>query len=404
MGLKRVLIVTSIIVTLLWFFAQVVVIVLYWDKPQYSDAANYLAFANQAAKASSWYPTAEMFNNNAWIANTGYINLLVLNLKLFGTTAWVALQQLVLNVLLLLSFARIVKDVSGETVARLAVIIFCLLPSNILVVVCRMSDVPCVALLMLSFAIIRPDWRYILASGIIAALANWVRPIGTMYWPSLFLFAILKKAPIKCYVAYVAGIAVTMAAIGCLTYSSCGYPLTGSTTKGTNMIMGCWDGAQGRYDDEVFSPGNSGYIEPELGYNVVERDSCLTTRSVEWILNNPKKFLTLVPKKMFYLWGHDSYAEFVLKPNPDHSLTHQMVLSIPYYLLLMLSVCGIWMRRRNLFGISGIILLPVILGCGAHILMYGGGRYHYPLLPPLIYFAAVALWFMFRKYSATRLS
>ncbi len=393
MGLKRALSVSAVCVGALWIVAQIVVICIYWGEPQYSDAANYLDFARQAAAASSWYPTVEMFNNNAWIANTGYINLLVLNLKLFGTAVWVGPQQLVFNIILLLSFYKVVRELGGETLAKVAVIIFCLLPSNVITVAGRMSDIPCVALLMLSFAVIRRDWRCIMLAGIISAIANWIRPIGTMYWPSLLLFALLKKSPVKYYVSYAAGVAIVMVGIMTLTYSSCGYPLSGSTTKGTNMIMGCWDQATGKYDDVVFDSGNPGYIDPELKYNVVERDSCLSARSVDWIIHNPIRWVSLVPKKMFYLWGHDSYAEFVLEENPDHSLSHQMALSGVYYMVLALSVWGIWLKRKDLFGISGIVLLPVLLGCAAHSLMYGGGRYHYPLMPPLIYFASVAVEF-----------
>ncbi len=384
----------ALAVSLLWVVAQIVVLIVYWGAPQYSDAANYLAFAREAVAHNSWYPTAEMFRHNMWIANTGYVNLLVANLKLFGTTLFVGPEQLIFNILLLVSFRKIVEELGGKVLANVCVILFCLLPSNVMIVVGWMSDVPCVSLMMCSFALVRNDIRYLVIAGMLGAIANWMRPIGMIYWPSLVLMAIVKKAPLKSYVAYAGGAAVVIAAIMCLTYRTCGYPLAGSTTKGTNMMMGCWDGAKGNYDIAVFKEGNPGYISPECEYNAVQNDSCLSARSTEWILSNPGKTISLIPNKMFYLWGHDCYYGSVLSDNPDKRLSTEATFSIVYYIVLVLSLIGLWHQRRQLWGCAGIVLLPVLLGCGMHVLMYGGARYHYPLMLPVIYFAGVGALFI----------
>ncbi|MCH5221971.1 MAG: hypothetical protein J1F05_06595 [Muribaculaceae bacterium] len=374
-----------------WIIAQIVLIVNFWGTPQFSDAANYSEFAHEAWRSGSWYPTAKMFSEYAWIANTGYINFLILNLKFFGTLNLVGIEQLLLNIILLCGFVRLVRIFVGVDVAYVAAILFCLLPSNMMVTPAYMSELLCVSLMVLSFNILKRKYAMVLLSGVLMIIANWVRPIALIFVPALMLYAVINRAKLKYWFAYGLGLAVGLAAIMLFTYSVCGHPLSSSTTKGTNMIIGCWDGATGKYDSVVFEEGNPGYIDPALSYNVVQKDSLLTIRSVEWIKSNPGKFLKLIPSKVAYLWGSDIYADKVLSDKEAQYTQRQRAMgSMVYYAILLLSVCGVWNSRKQLWGSIGVALLPVILGTGMHMLMYGGLRYHYPMMICIIYFAALA--------------
>lgn len=386
------------VVVCLWVMAQIAVIVYRWNAPVFSDAANYYMFATEAFDAGSWYPTAAQMNCNAWIANTGYINFLVANLYVFGTFVFVAVEQLLLNCLLLFSIWKLAGRFADRATASWAVIVYCVLPSNILCVTVPMSDLFCISLFMASAVMMRRNGWWLLAAGAVAALANWARPVGMIYWPSVAILGWLLTRHTSSlrrfagYAAiYIAGVVAVDGAIMALTYSSSGVALAGSTTKGTNMIMGCNDDADGAYNDAVFAPGKPGYIAAgEM--DAVARDKELTRRSVEWVLAHPARFVALAPVKVFRLWCGDYYNNKIYQNGDEKdSMTTIALFSLTYYAALLLSLFGIWKLRRSLWGYAGAILLPVILGTGLHVIMYGGMRYHYPMMPSVIFFAAVGL-------------
>ena len=391
------------VVFLLWLTTQVVLVIRLWGGWYYSDAANYIRFAQEVVEASSWYPTTSQFYNNLWIANTGYINFLALNLRIFGSFSQVGLIQILLNVILLWGVYRLTCKLTCETVGKLSVILFCILPSNIMNAPAILSDLLCMALIIPSMSIMKRNCAVLFIAGVLMVLGNWVRPIAIIFLPSIVIYAIWVKTKFKYYLAYGAGMAVIYCLILSFTWNSCGYALGGSTTKGTNMIIGCWNGADGGYSQEVFKEGNPGYIENSEHINAVEKDKILTIRSVEWIISNPGKFLKLIPRKLGQLWGADVYSDKVYL-SEDEALTmkQRVLFSIPYYLILILAAIGLWINRRAIIGVCGLVLLPIILGSGMHILMYGGLRYHYPMMPSVIFLSALGLYYLIKKKSVLR--
>jgi len=383
---------------MLWLMAQIAVIITCWGAPQFSDAANYARFAYEAVAAHAIYPTAEQFHND-WVANTGYINFLVLNLYIFGTLDFVPVQQLLLNCLLLWSIRKLALRFGNSDIANFAVVIFCLLPSNVMDVQTHMSDLFCCAVFIWSIVLMRSKAGWLMLAGAVAAIANWARPVGLIFWPSVLIAGLMichdkhfsRGRTLALAASYIAGVVAVGAIISASTYASCGYPLHGSTTKGTNMIIGCNDKATGEYNDIVFQPGEYGYVDPSERLNAVQRDKELTRRSIEWIMANPVQFLKIAPAKVFRLWCGDFYSNKVLEPpvGSKTPLTAIGLWSLTYYIALLLAIVGIWKSRRNLLGYAGVILLPLLLGTGMHLLMYGGMRYHYPMMASIYFFAAV---------------
>lgn len=392
---KRCVQIATIISLISWLIAQLILIVHFWEAPLYSDAANYAQFAREAVEASSWYPTVQQFNENYWIANTGYINFLAANLYIFGSLHFVAIEQLILNALLLYSLWKLTNRFGGDIAGQFMVILFCLLPSNITVVPALMSDLLCMALIFFSIALLNRNPWVVALCGVLMILGNWVRPIAVVFLPSIILYAIIRRIPIKLWISYFGGMVIPLCLILVMTNHSCGHPLAGSTTKGANMIIGCWDGADGGYGNIVFEPQNPGNIIFSTEMNVVEKDSEMTKRSLNWIISNPGKFIKLIPMKMVRLWIADTYADKVmLSDDRAFSNNKRMLYSLPYYFILLLGLYGLWRVRKELLGIPGLILLPIILGSGMHILMYGGMRYHYPMMPCVLYFAALGLCYL----------
>ena len=54
-------------------------------------------------------------------------------------------------------------------------------------------------------------------------------------------------------------------------------------------------------------------------------------------------------------------------------------------------IVALWRLRKKLWGYWGVFLLPVILACGMHGILYGGMRYHYPYVPIVILYATIGL-------------
>ena len=52
---------------------------------------------------------------------------------------------------------------------------------------------------------------------------------------------------------------------------------------------------------------------------------------------------------------------------------------------------GLWKLRKKIWGYWGVFLLPIILACGMHCVLYGGMRYHYPYVPIMILYATIGL-------------
>ena len=385
----------------LWAIGQIILLILLANKPQYSDALNYSNFARDAVVAGSWYPTIHNFSDDYWVANTGYINFLILNLKIFGSLALVGVEQLFFNCIILWSLWKLARKFGGEKVGYVAVVLFCILPSNIMSTPVYMSDMLCMALILFSFAVCGRQWWTIVLSGALLTLGNWVRPIAPVFFPSLILYALMRREKPMRWIYYVAGMTIVYIGILGVTYNSCGHPLGGSTTKGCNMLIGNWDGADGSYTDEVFKPGNPGHPLVEPGLNTVQKDSLLTRRAIDWIIDNPGRFIALMPAKAAHLWVADIYAQKCFQPKDEGFSKVTIVgLSAIYYIVLLLCACGIWHERRRLWGMSGVLLLPVILGTGMHFLMYGGMRYHYPMMFSVIYFAAIGLENLISRHSS----
>ncbi len=120
------------------------------------------------------------------------------------------------------------------------------------------------------------------------------------------------------------------------------------------------------------------------------------SRSIDWIKENPGKYILYTPVKMARLWWADSYSHLFLEDNKTEKsnishITDIIVHSIGYYIVLILFCIGIFKLGRQIWGYWGIFLIPVIAGCFMHIITYGGMRYHYPFMPIIIFYAAIGI-------------
>lgn len=382
----------SLLAVVLWIAAQLAVALCCDISPQYSDAATYQRLAADTVAADLWYPTSSQLISEIYIFNPGYVNLLVLWLKLFGSLSGLQFFNILLNCVLLICVFAVSRRIAGERCAYICIIFFCLLPSNIFIVAATMSDLFFCFLLFLSLCLFRNRPWSMFLSGMALAAANYVRPIALLFLAAMFLLVIVQRNnwSIRACASFICGGLLLTGAIIAFNRNINGHTIVGGSTGGVNLIMGANDHADGSYNGEVFRPGNPGYINPESGMDVFAKDSLWMAEAKLWIKENPARFIAFAPVKLARLWAGDCYHDLVLRPGAL-PVWVKVLTSLPYYMIFGLALWGIWLKRRELTGAWGIYLLPVLLACAMHALMYGGMRYHYPFMPILILFASVAV-------------
>ncbi len=382
------------VVVFLWFVAQFITVAVYWDLPAYSDSEVYRQLALESSSAG-WYPLVQHLSSKNYIFNPGYVNFLILYLKVFGTFSGIGILNICLNCALLWSVYDITTRLTSRKMSYLAVIFFCILPSNILVVAVTMSDLFFAALIYTAISLFRRNPWAIFAAGILTGMANYVRPIALLFVVSMVLYAIVRKYRIINLLQFFAGMLAVTALVGIMNYHMTGKTFVSGSTAGVNLIMGANPDADGSYNDAVFNPGHIGHISQDR-CNVFEKDSIWKSRAVEWIKENPAEYLGLAPVKLARLWLGDSYHDLVLSPQRWSALLKALT-SLPYYFLCIMAFVGLWRRRHGILGVWGIYFLPVLGVSAMHMLLYGGMRYHHPFIPIIILFATQAF---FRSDSA----
>lgn len=377
----------SAIFVIIWLIAQIAVVTIFWDLPAYSDSAAYRRLALESSDVG-WYPLINHLYTENYIFNPGYVNFLVLYLRVFGSFTGIGIVNICLNALLLWAVYDIVRKLSTQKAAYLAVIFFCLLPSNILIAAVTMSDLFFAVLMYLAISLFRRNPWTMLAAGLLTGLANYVRPVAILFIVPLVLYAIVRKFGIKPVTVFFTGMLTLTALIGLINRQMTNEIFVSGSTAGVNLIMSANDDANGSYNDAVFSEGKAGFLGDEE-YSVFEKDSIWKSRAIEWIKCNPGRFAALAPIKFGRLWLGDTYHDLSLSsqrlPGWLKALT-----SVPYYILCVLALVGLWRRRRQIFGIWGVYLLPLLGASAMHMLLYGGMRYHYPYIPVIILFATQA--------------
>jgi hypothetical protein len=112
----------------LWIVSQIIVIAVFWGKPQYYDAAYYLHLATKSSANGSWYPFVKNMHDD-FIVAPGFINYLILQIKLFGTVNVNAIFNLLMNIGIAAEIFYLGKKFFSPKTAAISVIFWCMLYS-----------------------------------------------------------------------------------------------------------------------------------------------------------------------------------------------------------------------------------------------------------------------------------
>lgn len=405
--------------------AQMMVFLMF-DGPQISDAAGFVNLANDCFEKGLMYPSPSNIMN-PYISANGLINLLIL-IKHFTSNLKVIFAINILLVhLLLFSCIYIIKNIfKDSTVHYWFIILFCLFSTMSTEIANVRTEIPFTSLCFFAMSLLFSDNKFkSVGCGFFLALANWVRPLGIISIIACIFILFFKKDKIKHVLGLIGSYICVILIIGGLSVASCGSFIYQATTLGYNLIMSANDYADGSYMSEVYKEGMPAYISPEkmkeMSYKDIDR--YYKTISIEWIKENPAKYISQTPKKLFYLYATETYANSTMYNNKISTSGISYIKSIAnklagnssekflfadgiacftqawYMLTLILFFIGTFIILKLKKWRSMLSMYIIMLGFTAVIMIIvGGARYHFPMLPVILMSASVAA-----QYITTRI-
>ncbi|MDR1344986.1 MAG: glycosyltransferase family 39 protein [Tannerellaceae bacterium] len=383
-----------------WIIAQIVTLCFYWNTPQFSDAAVYDNLAKYCYDNHFFYPDSSQFFTN-YIIYPGYINYLILHLKVFGSLAYAGIFNVIFNVIIVLEIFALVRYFINRQAALIAVILYCILPSNTLMPQVHLTEIPFMAAVLGAICLVRRDKTVsLIFAGLLFFIANWMRPLTPIFLLPVLLYMLFHKFAYKNYLSLLLPFFAAIILTGVYTKINSGHFIFQASTGSINLIQGASDQANGGYQHECFKEGNIGYIENIEQLDFKERNSIWMARSIQWIKEHPVKYVSMIPLKIARTWWGDDYLDSFLDgsaafyiTNPTFSQKIQRIFSgilfsSTYYIVMICFIISLFRLRKEWNKDMLLLLIPLILGSGMQALLYGTQRYHYPYMPVVLLFAA----------------
>lgn len=398
----------------LWLAVQIAVVLTVQDIPQQGDALRYQQLAEECLANGSWYPMRMHIETGypnevhpLYICYPGLVNMLEFYLKVFGTIKVAFWINILWNLVILGSIWQICTKLINKTGAKIAIILFCLYPLQALIVAETLSEIPCMALIYLSLVFAsKRKYGWIVASAVLMILSQYVRTVALLFVIPLLIYMIIKNYGWRLISTYIATAIVMCVAIFSFNKSISGYGFLSSTTLGMNMLIGAYEDSMGNY---IITPLLSEKVGPDLvGKNVFEIDSVMREHSYKWIEENPDRWISLAKSKIDYeLWPERNINLGRLRNNPLFESENKILKPVRIfwvwfpviyqYGIYVLALIGIFIRRKCLLGIDGLILLPFLGSLALAVLTVGHPRYNMPFMPVLIYFAVWSIIINYKK-------
>jgi 4-amino-4-deoxy-L-arabinose transferase-like glycosyltransferase len=208
---------------------------------------------------------------------------------------------------------RLARHVTSEGRARIAGLITALYPGLIVYSALLMTE-PIAALGLVAAALVAARYRSSvkasLVAGVVLGLSTLVRPQSILCAPALGLFAFgqgeLSKAAMRRAARSAAVASLTALLVvapwtvrNCRVMDGCAFV---STNAGWNLAIGSFPRATGRFATLRGSDGC------QVVTGQVQQDRCWLRLGWRWIVQDPERWLSLVPKKLGYTLDHESYA------------------------------------------------------------------------------------------------
>jgi len=304
----------------------------------------------------------------------------------------------------------VVRSLSGaERAARGALLLLTVYPNHIAYTPLILTELLFTMLFLAACMCLlgKRTTMYIVLAGILVGLATLIKTQTILIGPALAFVAYCDHWRWK--VALGAGIrAVVVGIVALLTimpWSLRNYHVFGtfvlvSTNGGMALLAGNNPSVVGDYRI-IFSDNDP--LVAQARFSVADQvgaDKRAAALAVNWILANPADFLSIVPKKVFWLWGPDGEAEWqyqagtIFYDDTVRWFRSARIVNQAYYVVVILLFFWAFFRLvksrpsglRPYFGYILAGLLTALC-----IVFSGQSRYHFPVMPFAFAYVAWAL-------------
>lgn len=305
------------------------------------------------------------------------------------------------------------RHFDDQRVAGAAALLFALYPNQMGYSAGLYSEPLFTALLLALVLLMQPRtslWR-IAAAGFVAGLATLVKA-QTMLLAPLLLFVLslpqLSASGLRSALRQGAlGTLVMAATIAPWTYRNwlvLGSPVPVSTNGGMSLLAGN-NPAMTTGLGEDFNDRHP--IVAAVQFSVadqVDADRRARAAAWGWVRDNPGQFVALMPKKLFRLWALDGESEWLYQAGFASYEKHRLafrsmrVLNQAYYVALLvgfLFAWRVWFAPRN--PAAWPVPIMITFFSALSMIFSGQSRYHSPLMPFIIGYAAWAIFNWHRK-------
>jgi hypothetical protein len=240
-------------------------------------------------------------------------------------------------------------------------------------------------------------------SGIFFAAAIMIKPIA-LFAPLLlnFMYKGGKNRIVTLALVYIP-IFILMGLWTYRNYTIYHAPIFSTSNVGVNLFIGNNPYANGtyRYDKTVTSlignPTND-LIEGKLAQQY----------ALEYISRHPFKSIASIPLKIVHFFLRDYEAVSANYHGMEATayfktglLKFLIFFSQAYYTIVMvLSVVGLWLSRKKLFHQDKLAAFFILYFVGIYMPFFGCDRFHYPVMPFLMLFSALAVHKFFEGQNA----
>jgi uncharacterized membrane protein (DUF485 family) len=253
---------------------------------------------------------------------------------------------------------------------------------------------------------------YIL-SGISTYLTLGIRPVGWSIIVALVITSIVfykNKEILKGNIIVALSFCIMLTIAGFTINNSFGHFIFTSTNGGANLLIGANEDAHGGFTSKVFEKGKAGFIEDIEKRTYYEKNNFWSNAAINWIKENPIRWLLLIPQKFIHIFARDDFAFteiiggkeinlfFLCKHFYNYSelstifqgmtsyqknifWLFQILHHIYYFLLVVLIAFAIRDLFKNPLNVSFIFILGIItISIVIPLLTSGDARYKYPFI------------------------
>ncbi len=348
---------------------------------------------------------AETFLTSEWDAMSrpvGYPALLA------GAYAFIADRQLaaeVVNLLLAVLAGGVVlglaRGLYGPRAGVLALLGYAMWPAGALMTVVSIPqtafDLTIAAAAWVAIAM-PPGWRGHVATGVVVALAQYLRPTAPALLPAFILARMwpggswqrLLGAAVVPVIAFL----LVLTPVMWQNYERSGsLSITTSGFGGQALYLGTYEPSGGTFDEEAIAT-----LTELAGPEPSARSALGTEIALERIKSDPIGIAALGIRKQDTLWGTEHFgAQYAIKQSLKDRAAHPRVttpllLSQAFYVIvLIMATIGMYSRRREPDALIPLVITMIWTIAAIHALLEVRDRHHSYVIPLLLPLAALVL-------------